>query len=79
MFGGEDGPLFDSEQKTIYIPYFFLDEVKARFIQNNYSSTGVSEADVTMDALMHTMFHEFAHAIIFMYELPVLGREEDAD
>ncbi len=27
---------------------------------------------------MHTLFHELAHALISIYELPVIGKEEDA-
>ena len=77
-FGGEDGPLYDSSTNQIIIPYFFIEEVKQRFTKDKYSKTGVSEKQATMDSLMHTMFHEFAHAIIFMYEIPVLGKEEDA-
>ena len=77
-FGGEDGPLYDSSANEVVIPYFFIEEVKQRFTKDKYSKTGVSATRATMDSLMHTMFHEFAHAIIFMYELPVLGKEEDA-
>jgi hypothetical protein len=31
-----------------------------------------------MDALLHTLFHELGHALVTMYEIPVLGKEEDA-
>lgn len=78
VFGGEDGPLYDGNANQIIIPYFFLEEVKSRFVKANYAETGVKVEDATMDALMHTMLHEFAHAIIFIYQLPILGKEEDA-
>ncbi len=78
VFGGEEGPLYDSEENKILIPYSFVQEVKQRFIAANYSETGVSATDATLDALMHTLFHELAHALVFMYELPVVGKEEDA-
>ncbi|MCW9016846.1 MAG: DUF4344 domain-containing metallopeptidase, partial [Kangiellaceae bacterium] len=77
-FGGDDGPLYDSTNNEIIIPYFFIEEVKQRFTKAKYSETGVNEKQATMDSLMHIMFHEFAHALIFMYEIPVLGKEEDA-
>ncbi|MDE1465404.1 DUF4344 domain-containing metallopeptidase [Spartinivicinus poritis] len=78
VFGGEEGPLYDSEEKRIYIPYAFIDEVKARFTQSDYAKTGVSVEDAMFDALMHTVFHELGHALIDIYQLPVVGQEEDA-
>ena len=79
VFGGEDGPLFDNGINEISIPYGFLIEVQERFKQARYSSkAGITNKEASMDALMHTIFHELAHALIFQYELPVLGKEEDA-
>lgn len=78
IFGGENGPLYDSEANKILVPYAFIEEIKGRFKNDNYSETGVSVAEATMDALMHTLFHELGHALISMYDLPVLGKEEDA-
>ena len=76
--GGAEGPLYDSALNKVFMPYTFIQEVKDRFSDAKYSETGVSVADATMDAVMHTLFHELAHALIFTYELPVLGKEEDA-
>lgn len=78
IFGAEDGPLFDPEINKIWIPYGFLKEVKERFVAANYGASGVSADDATMDSLLHTLFHELAHALIFQYELPIVGKEEDA-
>ncbi|MCG9756227.1 DUF4344 domain-containing metallopeptidase [Shewanella insulae] len=76
--GGDDGPLFDGESPSIMIPYTFVDEVRRRFEQADYDKTGVMPEQATDDALLHTLFHEFAHALIYMYQLPILGKEEDA-
>lgn len=79
IFGGEDGPLYDPETNEIYMPYTFLTEVEERFAAAEYAdSMGVTEEEATTHALMHTLFHELAHALIAVYELPVVGREEDA-
>lgn len=78
IIGGQDGPLYDPTNHTIFLPYGFIDEVKARFEHVNYAQTGVSIHDATMDVVMHTLFHELAHAFIDRYQLPVLGKEEDA-
>lgn len=78
IFGSNDGPLYDPEKNKIFIPYQFIVEIKNRFNKAKYKETGVSNTQATMDSLMHTIFHEFAHAIIFSHELPVVGKEEDA-
>lgn len=79
QFGAEDGPLYDPQINTIMVPYAFVEEIDARFKGADYAEqTGVTIADATADALLHTLFHEFAHAAIAMYQLPVLGKEEDA-
>lgn len=78
IFGGEDGPLFDSESHSILFPYTFINEVESRFTAADYENTGRSIHDATIDAVMHTLFHELAHALIFMHELPIVGKEEDA-
>lgn len=78
IFGGEDGPLYDPQINKILVPYTFIDEVKSRFVTAKYSETGVTPDEATNDALMHTLFHELGHALIEMYKLPVVGKEEDA-
>ncbi|MEJ1413101.1 MAG: DUF4344 domain-containing metallopeptidase [Candidatus Sedimenticola sp. (ex Thyasira tokunagai)] len=78
VFGGDDGPLYDTENNEIIIPYLFIKEIKSRFTKNKYFQTGVTVDEATIDALIHTMFHELAHALVAMYDLPVLGKEEDA-
>lgn len=78
VIGEQDGPLYDPESNKILIPYLFIEEIKSRFQNAKYAESGVSVNDATLDALMHTLFHELAHALIWTYELPVLGKEEDA-
>ncbi len=78
VYGDEDGPSYDSRKKSIYIPYDFIQEIKQRFIDVKYSNSGISLNDAVMDVVMHTILHEVAHALIDRYELPVVGKEEDA-
>ncbi len=77
-FGGEDGPLYDGDSGQILIPYSFIQEVEQRFADTNYSETGISHEQATMDVLMHTLFHELAHALIHINDVPIVGKEEDA-
>ena len=78
QIGGDEGPLYDPSLNKVFIPYTFVQEVKERFSAAQYSQTGVSVADAALDSVMHTLFHELAHALIAIYQLPVLGKEEDA-
>jgi hypothetical protein len=77
-YGGEDGPLYDNLENTIYIPYGFIQEIKERFINANYPDSGISLKDAVMDVVIHTILHEVAHALINSYDLPVVTKEEDA-
>jgi hypothetical protein len=80
VFGGEDGPVFDHEKFQIVIPYFFYDEVRKKFKKAGYSDseTGISPETATIDSIAHTMLHELAHALIYLYQIPIVGKEEDA-
>jgi len=78
IFGSDDGPLFDSQTNKVQIPYSFLREVKKRFKRAKYTQSGVSVLDASLDSVMHTLFHELAHALIYMHDIPVIGKEEDA-
>lgn len=79
IFGGEEGPLYDPTLHTVYIPYAFIDESRHYFASNNYEKDyGVSEKQAAIDTLLHTLFHEIAHAYIEDQGIAILGKEEDA-
>ncbi len=84
VFGANDGPLYDPTRNDILIPYTFLDEVEQRFNAVNYADDNQGNANpenliqAVMDVVIHTLFHELAHALIATYELPIVGKEEDA-
>lgn len=84
VFGSDDGPLYDPAVNDILIPYPFLDEVDQRFKAVNYAGDNQGKANpenlgqAVMDVVIHTLFHELAHALIATYELPIVGKEEDA-
>ncbi|WP_159084632.1 DUF4344 domain-containing metallopeptidase [Dongshaea marina] len=77
-FGATDGPLYDPETNQIEIPYAFILEVTERFEGIGEKQLGIPVSEATQDVLMHTLFHELGHALISAYQLPVVGREEDA-
>lgn len=74
IYGYNDGPLYSSENNTIYIPYSFIDEIAIRFEEEKKDNVN----EKVFDSLLHTLFHEIAHLFIFEFEIPILGKEEDA-
>lgn len=78
FFGAKDGPLFNSATNTISIPYRFITLVENYFIGSDYLDSEISPNQATSDVLIHTLFHELAHALIFAFDLPIVGKEEDA-
>jgi len=77
-FGGDIDPVYDPKDNKIYVPYFFISDIQGYFRNANYDKKGNSIEQLTLDVVLHTLFHELGHALINMYDLPVLGREEDA-
>jgi len=78
VFGGDEGPLYGGDTREIRVPFQFVQEVEERFATADYQQNGISPQMAAMDALLHTLLHELAHAFIDLYQLPVLGKEEDA-
>ena len=78
VFGEGDGPVYDPNENRIYLPYDFVADVTKRFKHDNYEETGVTIEQATQDAIIHTIFHELAHALIANFDLAITGKEEDA-
>jgi len=76
--GADDGPLFDPAINEIWIPGEFLVEIENRFIHAKLVDTLNERDDVILDVFLHTLLHEVGHAIIAQFDLPTLGKEEDA-
>ncbi len=75
-FGG--GPFFNPEDNSITLPYEFATVVLGVIAQSNpeQSEEELGEAVGAVNSFIFA--HEFGHALIHNFELPVLGREEDA-
>ncbi|MFL5844568.1 MAG: DUF4344 domain-containing metallopeptidase [Solirubrobacteraceae bacterium] len=77
---GSDGPYYDPSVRTISLSYGFASYVGnllvANFpdLQTNQTELGRDWAAVNDFILIH----EWGHALIDLYDLPVLGKEEDA-
>lgn len=70
---GEENAFYSSENHMITLCYELIDYYKKQINENPESFwSGALE-----DLLTETMYHEFWHAIIDMYDLPITWKEED--
>ena len=75
-FGG--GPFYNPEDNSITLPYEFPAVVFNVIVQSNPKGTPEEWGEAAGAVNSFILAHEFAHALIHNFELPVLGREEDA-
>ncbi|MFL5870802.1 MAG: DUF4344 domain-containing metallopeptidase [Solirubrobacterales bacterium] len=76
--GFGSGPFFNPKDDTITFPYGFANLVfqTERQLNPNGSGKQIGTAVGATDSFI--LAHEFTHALIAIYDLPVLGKEEDA-
>jgi len=67
IVGADDGPLYDPQLDVIQIPYDFYRQVVVLFEEVVPDDPGIRE-QYAIDSMLHTLFHEFGHAVI---DLPV--------
>jgi hypothetical protein len=65
----------DSSEKTIFMPFTFFAEARELFTQ---AGKGDVVNQAVSDVVLHTVLHELGHLLIAMYDIPIVGREEDA-
>jgi hypothetical protein len=72
------GPFYNPEDNSITLPYGFAALIVEVLAENN-SELDEEEIGERIGAVNSFIFaHEFAHALIANFELPILGKEEDA-
>ena len=75
-FGG--GPFYDPEDNSITLPYQFATAVIGVISETNPEGSETEWGEAVGAVNSFIFAHEFAHALIHNFNLPVLGREEDA-
>jgi hypothetical protein len=75
-FGG--GPFYDPSDNSITLPYQFATAVIGVISQINPQGSETEWGEAVGAVNSFIFAHEFAHALIHNFNLPVLGREEDA-
>jgi hypothetical protein len=75
-FGG--GPFYNPGDNSITLPYEFTTVVLGVIAQSDPEESQYEWGEAVGAVDSFILAHEFAHALIHNFELPVLGREEDA-
>jgi hypothetical protein len=74
------GPNYDPQTKTITLSYGFVNYVGEQ-LSKNFPALRSDKEELGRELAAidgFVLLHEFGHALIDVYDLPVLGREEDA-
>lgn len=66
------------KNRHIEIPYLFIEDTRKHYKNTRFTHKNLDVDTYTGNVLLHVILHEFAHALIAHYNLPVLGKEEDA-
>ena len=75
---GQDGPYFNPQTKTIIFNLPFA-ALMFRVITTEYPKISGYNFGVAFASLQYfILFHEIGHALINLWHIPVLGKEEDA-
>ena len=74
------GPFYDPSTRTITLSYGFVEYVARLLLDNNPAlAQDQNELGKQWAAINgFILVHEFGHALVDLFDLPVLGREEDA-
>ena len=67
----------ENEKPTIRICYEYLKSVRD-MLPKETTPEGITPREALMGQFLFTAAHEFGHAVFDIYNLPVLGRQEDA-
>jgi Putative metallopeptidase len=76
--GLDGGPHYDPSNDTITFQYGFAALIFETLKQNNPDWSNHKLGFATGSVIAFILEHEFTHALINIYNLPVLGKEEDA-
>ena len=76
--GIDGGPFYNSEDNSITLPYGFAAVVFEVLAEGNPEATEEELGERVGAVNSFILEHEFGHALIANYDLPVLGKEEDA-
>jgi Putative metallopeptidase len=76
--GGKDGPYYNPANRTIILNHPFSALVLNVFQQEYPKITAHRLGELFAELEYFVLFHEVGHALVDQWDLPVVGREEDA-
>jgi hypothetical protein len=78
---GASGALYDPQDRTVYIPWAFVEDIRADLVAAPRSTNLTAPLDqVLSGAMTFVLYHETAHGVIDLLDVPSTGGEEaDAD
>jgi hypothetical protein len=74
---GEVNSWWSPGQKTLFLCYEWM-EFAERVAPAGNAPDGMSREDAILGAFLQVIFHELGHAVFDIFDIPVMGREEDA-
>lgn len=79
VFNGkeDEDAAYDPDAKQIIVSYAFVNEIKDLYTDNKADIEG-TPTEAAIDVMIYILIHEIAHALIHNYDLPIVGKEEDA-
>ncbi len=76
--GGQNGPYYDPRSRTIILNHPFSALVLRVFQREYPKITPTRLGELFAELEYFVLFHEVGHALVDQWDLPVVGREEDA-
>lgn len=74
---GDANAWYDPDDRMITFCYEYVEEAR-KFAPKKTTPAGISPDDAVIGPVVETFLHEGAHALFAVFEIPILGREEDA-
>jgi hypothetical protein len=74
---GEANAWYDPDDRMITICYEYVEEAQ-QFAPKRVTAAGVAPEDAVIGPVVETFLHEAGHALFDVFNVPILGREEDA-
>lgn len=77
-FAAGDGPYYSPGNRTVYMSYDFIYYLSSLYFKQYPKASDDSMIQFTLRSTEFLMYHELAHALIDLYQLPIVSNEETA-
>tara|TARA_R110000868_G_scaffold53231_7_gene167277 strand:- start:5422 stop:6261 length:840 start_codon:yes stop_codon:yes gene_type:complete len=77
-FVANEGPLYDTRKKELVMSYGFINYLASLYIERYPETTDDAMIDFALRSNFFLFYHEIAHALIDVFNLPIVSNEETA-